>query len=102
MDRKLASGQGSGTADKARKWQPLTSVQPHPEDDNDPFSLGDSDDEAKANDKEKDINEEATARLKAAASNSISEGAGNEPPKKMEESASSGAKDKQAEELLTG
>ncbi|KAF4123746.1 CUE protein [Geosmithia morbida] len=30
---------------KASKWQPLSSVEPHPIGDNDPFSLGDSDDE---------------------------------------------------------
>lgn len=100
MDRKLAGSQGASTADKGKKWQPLTSVQPHPEDDNDPFSLGDSDDEAKKEDKEKDVNEEATERLKKAASNSVSEGAGEE--KKLEESERSGSVNKEAEELLAG
>lgn len=49
-----------------KKWQPLTSVAPHPEtDDHDPFSLGDSDDEeAKA----KDIKPEDSERLKKTAS----------------------------------
>lgn len=30
---------------KSSKWQPLTAVEPSPVGDNDPFSLGDSDDE---------------------------------------------------------
>lgn len=30
---------------KPSKWQPLSSVEPSPVADNDPFSLGDSDDE---------------------------------------------------------
>ncbi|ORY16935.1 hypothetical protein BCR34DRAFT_671476 [Clohesyomyces aquaticus] len=48
-----------------KKWQPLTSVAPHPvDDDHDPFSLGDSDeDDAKT----KDIKAEDTERLKKAA-----------------------------------
>jgi len=58
----LASSQGKSGG---KKWQPLTSVAPHPEpDDHDPFSLGDSDDEEA---KTKDINAEATERLKSAA-----------------------------------
>ncbi|KAJ2898726.1 hypothetical protein MKZ38_003678 [Zalerion maritima] len=36
---------------KASKWQPLTSVEPNPIADNDPFSLGDSDDEKEAKEK---------------------------------------------------
>ncbi|KAF2651758.1 hypothetical protein K491DRAFT_696200 [Lophiostoma macrostomum CBS 122681] len=55
------NNQSSGTKSSGKKWQPLTSVAPHPEpDDHDPFSLGDSDEEDKA----KDINTEATERLK--------------------------------------
>lgn len=61
------NNQASNTPGKTggKKWQPLTSVAPHPEpDDHDPFSLGDSDDdEAKA----KDIKAEDTERLKKAA-----------------------------------
>ena len=36
---------------KASKWQPLSTVEPNPIADNDPFSLGDSDDEKEAKDK---------------------------------------------------
>ena len=58
-----AAGQPGKTGGK--KWQPLTSVAPHPEpDDHDPFSLGDSDDEDA---KTKDIKAEDTERLKKAA-----------------------------------
>jgi hypothetical protein len=61
------NNQGSNPPGKTggKKWQPLTSIAPHPEpDDHDPFSLGDSDDEdAKA----KDIKVEDTERLKKAA-----------------------------------
>lgn len=35
----------AGSATKTSKWQPLSSVDPNPIADNDPFSLGDSDDE---------------------------------------------------------
>jgi hypothetical protein len=36
---------GTTTASKSGKWQPLSSVDPTPVDDHDPFSLGDSDEE---------------------------------------------------------
>lgn len=42
----------SGT--KASKWQPLSSVDPNPIGDNDPFSLGDSEDEKDAKEKPKE------------------------------------------------
>lgn len=40
--------QTTGTAPKSSKWQPLSSVEPSPMAENDPFSLGDSDDEKDA------------------------------------------------------
>jgi hypothetical protein len=56
---------GSQGKSGGKKWQPLTSVAPHPEpDDHDPFSLGDSDDEES---KTKDTNPADTERLKKAA-----------------------------------
>ena len=39
-----------GSATKSSKWQPLSAVEPSPVTDNDPFSLGDSDDDAAAKD----------------------------------------------------
>lgn len=81
-------------SDISKKWQPLTSVTPHPEDDNDPFSLGDDDDEK---DKVEDVRKGDTDRLKEAARNSIS---GTDTVKPLAESEQSGVKDKEAEELL--
>ena len=40
--------QTPATAAKSSKWQPLSSVDPAPMTENDPFSLGDSDDEKDA------------------------------------------------------
>ncbi|TKX23844.1 ubiquitin-binding protein CUE5 [Elsinoe australis] len=83
----------------AKKWQPLTSVaaQPEPEE-NDPFSVGDSDDEKEL--KTKDTREADTQRLKDAARKSVSEGGDSAP--KLQKSEQEGTKDKTAEELLTG
>lgn len=41
----------SGNTAKASKWQPLSTVDPSPIAENDPFSLGDSDDERETKDK---------------------------------------------------
>ncbi|KAF2863928.1 WD40 repeat-like protein [Piedraia hortae CBS 480.64] len=83
--------------DKSRKWQPLTAVAPHPEDDNDPFSLGDDEDDVK--DKTEDIRKEDSERLKQQARKSSS--AGVSGGKILQEREKDGAKDKEAEELLT-
>lgn len=88
--------------DKSKKWQPLTSIAPHPEEDNDPFSLGDDDDDK---DKAEDVRKEDTERLKEAARASVSEGMNDEASKGLEEherSGSTGTKNKEAEELLKG
>ncbi|KAH7116195.1 hypothetical protein B0J11DRAFT_539419 [Dendryphion nanum] len=91
------SQQSGVTGSKAgnKKWQPLTSVAPHPEpDDHDPFSLGDSDEEDA---KTKDIKADDTERLKKAAQgkdNSTGELKG------AERSGSVGQKDAAAEALL--
>ncbi|EGD94018.1 CUE domain-containing protein [Trichophyton tonsurans CBS 112818] len=50
----------SGTANKSSKWQPLSTVEPSPVADNDPFSLGDSDDERES--KAKDVKGEDAAK----------------------------------------
>lgn len=79
-----------------KKWQPLTSVAPHPEtEDHDPFSLGDSDDE---DSKTKDTNPEDTERLKKAAE--AKEGATSAELKPATRSGSVGQKDAAAEALL--
>lgn len=45
---KPAAVQTTSTANKSSKWQPLSAVEPSPVGENDPFSLGDSDDEKDA------------------------------------------------------
>ncbi|GIZ39779.1 hypothetical protein CKM354_000315000 [Cercospora kikuchii] len=94
-DRK-AMGKDATEADKSKKWQPLTSVAPNPEDDNDPFSLGDDDEDK---DKTEDIRKEDTERLKQAARNSVSAGTDETTQRKPSES-DSGVRNKEAEELL--
>nr|OQO21663.1 hypothetical protein B0A51_12917 [Rachicladosporium sp. CCFEE 5018] len=91
------SGRPSTDDKNAKKWQPLTSVQPHPEEDNDPFSLGDDDE---GNDKAEDTRKEDTERLKAKARGSVSEP--SKPLVESERSGSLGTRNKDAEELLSG
>lgn len=86
---------------KSTKWQPLTSVAPNPEaEDNDPFSLGDSDEEREA--KTKDVNPSDSERLKRASQAKPEEA--TEASRKVlgehERSGSFGTKDKTMEELL--
>ena len=88
---------------KSKKWQPLTSVAPAPEgDDNDPFSLGDSDDEKE--EKKQDLRAEDTERLKKAAQSSSgpSEAERRGSLQTHERSGSNATKDKTAEDLLKG
>lgn len=105
MDRKLSHERSPGSAAKSAKWQPLTSVAPNPEtEDNDPFSVGDSDEEKES--KTKDVREADSNRLKQAASNSMNAGGSDEQDKPTltlgESRGSIGTKDKEAEALLTG
>jgi len=90
------------SANKSAKWQPLTSVAPHAEaaEDDDPFSLGDSDDEKES--KTKDLREADSARLKEAARKSTSGGDKPGPALQENERGSVSTKDKDAEALLTG
>jgi hypothetical protein len=104
-ERKFSST--GGDPETAKKWQPLTSVAPHPEDDNDPFSLGDDEEEAAAaaKDKGEDVRKEDTERLKEQARNSVSAGTSGEAGKGLQESERSGSmsvRNKEAEELLSG
>lgn len=101
FDRANPSSSSTSTPNNgnAKKWQPLTSVSPAPEEDNDPFALGDDDDE-----KTEDLRKEDTERLKNAARASISAGSPGEGAAKLKpvESEQSGTKNKDAEELLSG
>jgi len=93
------------TSAKQSKWQPLSTVEPSPigENDNDPFSLGDSEDEKESKDRVggKEIRIEDTERLKRAAAESGSDSIG-ESAKTLEPAQTTGNKDKIAEEKLTG
>ncbi|KAI7155024.1 hypothetical protein KC349_g7252 [Hortaea werneckii] len=107
------SAQG-GDPEKAKKWQPLTSVAPHPEEDNDPFSLGDDDEEGDgkeggvgktADDKNEDLMKDASERLKKSASMSAGgSGQSGESGKQPGERKPSGSgnKDAIAEAILSG
>ncbi|KAK2753444.1 ubiquitin-binding protein cue5 [Onygenales sp. PD_40] len=52
---------------KSSKWQPLSTVEPSPVGDNDPFSLGDSDDEKEVKNKDSSKGDEAERVRKATA-----------------------------------
>ncbi|KAI9734823.1 MAG: ubiquitin-binding protein cue5 [Cirrosporium novae-zelandiae] len=91
----------SSSATRSSKWQPLSTVDPSPVAEHDPFSLGDSDDEKEA--KSKDLKAEDTERLKKAAAEAMAEGIGNKGSMSMEASETTGphgTKDKEAEEKL--
>lgn len=91
---------------KASKWQPLSTVEPNPVDaDNDPFSLGDSEDEKESKDRVggKEIKHDDTERLKKAAAEAMAEGIGGSSSGKKPEAAEiSGTKDKVAEDKVAG
>ncbi|KAK5114847.1 hypothetical protein LTR62_002004 [Meristemomyces frigidus] len=89
---------------KATKWQPLTSVAPAPEGEDDPFSLGDDEDEVKEVGKSEEVRKEDTERLKVKARESVGAADAAEvgKEKKLEESARSGSIDAEAAELLGG
>lgn len=71
-----------GTA-KTSKWQPLSTVEPSPVADNDPFSLGDSEDEKDAKEKtgSKEIKMDDNERLKKAAAEAMADSLVDDKPK---------------------
>ncbi|KAK5168305.1 ubiquitin-binding protein cue5 [Saxophila tyrrhenica] len=94
VDAAERSASSSGQeGEKSKKWQPLTSVAPNPEEDNDPFSLGDDEEGEKG----EDLRKEDSARLKEAARNSVSAGGSGEGPEAQQ---LTGTKNKDMEELL--
>ncbi|KAM6530763.1 ubiquitin-binding protein cue5 [Fusarium solani] len=58
---------------KASKWQPLSTVEPSPIAENDPFSLGDSEDERETHQKPKDEKSDDNERLKKAAAEAMAD-----------------------------
>ncbi|KAK4228481.1 hypothetical protein QBC38DRAFT_508935 [Podospora fimiseda] len=72
---KVKPSDAAGTqtsATKSSKWQPLSAVEPSPIAENDPFSLGDSDDEREVKDK-KEIKLEDTERLRQATADAMAD-----------------------------
>ena len=63
------------SAAKTSKWQPLSTVEPSPIAENDPFSLGDSEDEKETKEKGagKEIKMEDTERLRQAAAEAMAD-----------------------------
>ena len=63
-----------GSGIKASKWQPLSTMEPTVMVDNDPFSLGDSEDEKETSkDKPKDAKVDDKERLKQAAAEAMAD-----------------------------
>jgi hypothetical protein len=83
----------------------LSTVDPSPigDTDNDPFSLGDSEDEKESKDRVggKEIKMDDAERLKKAAAEAMADNIG-EPARKPELAETVGNKDKIADEKLTG
>lgn len=102
---KLGAKENAPPSGKQSKWQPLSTVDPSPigETDNDPFSLGDSEDEKESKDRVggKEIKMEDTERLKKAAAEAMNDSIG-EPTRKPEPAEISGTKDKIADDKLSG
>jgi hypothetical protein len=66
-------GAASPPPGKQSKWQPLSTVEPSPIADNDPFSLGDSEDEKESKGGNKEIKLEDSERLKQATADAMSD-----------------------------
>ncbi|KAF4993825.1 hypothetical protein FDECE_13299 [Fusarium decemcellulare] len=58
---------------RGSKWQPLSAVEPSPIAENDPFSLGDSEDERETHQKPKDDKSDDNERLKKAAAEAMAD-----------------------------
>ncbi|KAJ5458991.1 hypothetical protein N7530_010935 [Penicillium desertorum] len=75
-DASTPSKRLSSTGSKSSKWQPLSTVEPSPVAENDPFSLGDSDDEKEIKTKEQTSSSEGD-QLKHATVESVSDEVGS-------------------------
>ncbi|KAJ5811838.1 hypothetical protein N7474_008139 [Penicillium riverlandense] len=76
----------SSTGNKASKWQPLSQVDPSPVAENDPFSLGDSDDEKDTKTKEQTTVPESE-QIKKATEEAMSGNMGSSKDSKPDESS---------------
>lgn len=87
---------------KASKWQPLSTADPDPVTDHDPFSLGDSDDEES---KKKDARGDDSVKLKPAAAESVAidnSSSGKGDIEHQEETGTLVTRDKEVETLTGG
>ncbi|KAF2970406.1 hypothetical protein GQX73_g3137 [Xylaria multiplex] len=66
-------GAASQPSGKQSKWQPLSTIEPSPIAENDPFSLGDSEDEKESKGGSKEIKLEDSERLKAATADAMAD-----------------------------
>ncbi|PGH06183.1 hypothetical protein GX51_02571 [Blastomyces parvus] len=71
----------TGGSNKSSKWQPLSTVEPSPVGDNDPFSLGDSDDEREAKSNNKDLKPDEAERVKKATAEAMAGDIGGDSAK---------------------
>lgn len=84
----IDTGKRSSSAGKSSKWQPLATVEPSPVADNDPFSLGDSDDEKETKAKEQTTAPESEQLKKATEeAMSVDIGSSKDKESKAEESS---------------
>ncbi|KAL2076124.1 hypothetical protein VTL71DRAFT_1067 [Oculimacula yallundae] len=102
---RLGAKENTPPVTKQSKWQPLSTVDPSPigETDNDPFSLGDSEDEKESKDRVggKEVRTDDADRLKKAAAEAMNDSI-SQPARKPEPAETVGTKDKIAEEKLAG
>jgi hypothetical protein len=101
---RIGAKDNAAPSGKQSKWQPLSTVDPSPigEHDNDPFSLGDSEDEKESKDRVggKETKMDDAERLKKAAAEAMADNIG-ELARKPEPAETVGTKDKIADEKLT-
>jgi hypothetical protein len=81
-----AAKRQSSTGNKTSKWQPLSQVDPSPVAENDPFSLGDSDDEKDTKPKEQ-ITVPESEQIKKATEEAMSGDMGSSKDSKPDESS---------------
>ncbi|KAI0484432.1 hypothetical protein GGR56DRAFT_613793 [Xylariaceae sp. FL0804] len=78
---------------KQSKWQPLSTVEPSPIVENDPFSLGDSEDEKESKGGSKEIKLEDSERLKQATADAMADSLVGAPEKTGDGTAASSKKE---------
>lgn len=94
-DASASSKRPLSTGGKSSKWQPLANVEPSPVAENDPFSLGDSDDEKEKDAKTKDQTTGDNEQIKKATEEAMSGEMGSKDDTKTEDTK---VEDKKAEE----